>query len=116
MKAKTTLVRLILIALPSYYDDAVQHVRNLMRIREMIKTCNLDAITNLDDAVKINYDTSWLPPYKKLRVGLVNPWMHKKRRWDEAPGSKTKEDHPTIMLGDEVKKKEDAMAVANLAT
>ncbi len=55
----------------------------------MIRTGNMDAITNLDDALKINYDTSWLPPHKELRVGLVNAWMHKKRRWDEKSRTKT---------------------------
>ena len=101
---ETTLVRLILNTLPSEYDDAVQNVRNLMRIREMIKSGNIDSITNLDDAIKINYDTSWLPPYKELRVGLVNAWMSKKRRWDEHQGSKSKEGHPTMMLSDDLKK------------
>ncbi len=67
---ETTLVRLILNHLPSEYDDAVQNVCNLMRIREMIKSGNLENITNIDDAIKINYDTSWLPRYKELRVGL----------------------------------------------
>jgi hypothetical protein len=101
---ETTLVRLILNTLPSEYDDAVQNVRNLMRIREMIKSGNIDSITNLDDAIKINYDTSWLPPYQELRVGLVNAWMSKKRRWDEHQGSKSKEGHPTMMLSDDLKK------------
>ena len=101
---ETTLVRLILNALPAEYDEAVQGVRTLLRIREMIKSGNLDLITNLDDAVKINYDTSWLPPYKELRVGLVNAWMQKKRRWDEQPGAKSKEGHPTMMLSEDSKK------------
>jgi hypothetical protein len=98
------LVRLILNALPVNYDEAVQGVRTLLRIREMIKSGNVDLITNLDDAVKINYDTSWLPPFKELRVGLVNAWMQKKRRWDEHPGAKSKEGHPTIVLSDDTKK------------
>ncbi len=101
---ESTLVRLILNALPAEYDEAVQNVRNLMRIREMIKSGNMDLITNLDDAVKINYDTSWLPPFKELRVGLVNAWLQKKRRWDEQPGLKNKEGHPTMMLSDDPKK------------
>ena len=101
---ETTLVRLILNTLPSEYDDAVHHVRNLMRIREMIKTGDMESITNLDDAVKINYDTSWLPPYKELRVGLINAWTNKKRRWDEQQGSKGKEGHPTMMIMDDPKK------------
>ena len=101
---ETTLVRLILNTLPAEYDDAVQNVRNLMRIREMIKSGDMESITNLDDAVKINYDTSWLPPYKELRVGLVNAWTNKKRRWDEQSGSKNKEGHPTMLLGEDVKK------------
>jgi hypothetical protein len=70
---ETTLVRLILNTLPAEYDNAVHHVRNLMAIREMVKGGDIESITNLDDAVKINYDTSWLPPYKELRVGLINP-------------------------------------------
>ena len=69
---ETTLVRLILNTLPSEYDDAVQGVRTLMKIREMMKSGDMESMTNLDDAIKINYDTSWLPPYKELRVGLVN--------------------------------------------
>jgi hypothetical protein len=97
---ETTLVRMILNHLPSEYDDAVQNVCNLMKVREMIKS----NITNIDDAIKINYDTSWLPPYKELRVGLVNAWMGKKRRWDEQGGSKNKEGHPTMMLSDDPKK------------
>jgi hypothetical protein len=101
---ETTLVRLILNTLPSEYDDAVQNVRNLMRIREMIKTGDMESVTNLDDAIKINYDTSWLPPYKELRVGLINAWTSKKRRWDEQPGSKNKEGHPTMMMGEDSKK------------
>jgi hypothetical protein len=84
---ETTLVRVILNTLPAEYDNAVHHVRNLMAIREMVKGGDVDSITNLDDAVKINYDTSWLPPYKELRVGLVNAWMSKKRRWDEEKSS-----------------------------
>ena len=101
---ESTLVRLILNALPAEYDEAVQGVRNLLRIREMIKSGNADLITNLDDAVKINYDTSWLPPFRELRVGLVNAWMQKKRRWDEQPGAKNKEGHPTMMLSEDSKK------------
>ena len=101
---ETTLVRLILNHLPSEYDDAVQNVRNLMRIREVLKSGDMDSITNLDDAIKINYDTSWLPPYRELRVGLVNAWMQKKRRWDERSVLKNKEGHPTMMLSDEPKK------------
>jgi hypothetical protein len=96
-------VRLILNTLPAEYDGAVHHVRNLMVIRNMVKGGDIDSITNLDDAVKINYDTSWLPPYKELRVGLVNAWLSKKRRWDEEKGSKHKEGHPTMMVGDDGK-------------
>jgi hypothetical protein len=58
---ESTLVRLIINALPAEYDEAVQGVRTLLKIREMIKSGNVDLITNLDDAVKINYDTSWHP-------------------------------------------------------
>jgi hypothetical protein len=100
---ETTLVRLILNTLPAEYDSAVHHVRNLMAIRNMVKGGDIDSITNLDDAVKINYDTSWLPLYKELRVGLVNAWLSKKRRWDEEKGSKHKEGHPTMMVGDDPK-------------
>ena len=95
---ETTLVRLILNTLPAEYDNAVHHVRNLMAIREMVKGGDLESITNVDDAVKINYDTSWLPPYKELRVGLVNAWLSKKRRWDEEKSSRSKEGHPTLMM------------------
>jgi hypothetical protein len=56
---ESTLVRNSLHHLPAEYDDAVHHVRNLMKIREMIKDGDASSITNLDDAVKINYDTSW---------------------------------------------------------
>ena len=101
---ETTLVRLILNALPAEYDEAVQGVRTLLKIREMIKSGNVELITNLDDAVKINYDTSWLPPFKELRVGLVNAWMLKKRRWDEQVGPRNKEGHPTMMLIDDQRK------------
>ncbi len=66
------MVRNILNFLPAEYDDAVQNVRNLMKIREMVASGDVNVITNLDDAIKINYDTSWLPPYAELRVGLVN--------------------------------------------
>ena len=57
---ESTLVRNILNALPAEYDDVVQNVRNLVRIREMIKSKsgNIDLVTNVDDAIKINYDTS----------------------------------------------------------
>ncbi len=51
-----------------------------MKIREMIKTGDVSTITNLDDAVKINYETSWIPPYAELRVGLVNVYMKMKKR------------------------------------
>ncbi len=67
-----------------------------MRIREMVKSGNIDSITNLDDAIKINYDTCWLPPYAELRVGLVNAWMRMKRRWDEMGGAKNK----VMLLGE----------------
>jgi hypothetical protein len=100
---ETTLVRLILNTLPAEYDSTVHHVRSLMAIRNMVKGGDIDSITNLDDAVKINYDTSWLPPYKELRVGLANSWLSKKRRWDEEKGSKHKEGHPTMMVGDDGK-------------
>jgi hypothetical protein len=100
---ETTLVRVILNTLPAEYDNAVHHVRNLMAIREMVKGGDIESITNLDDAVKINYDTSWLPPYRELRVGLVNAWMSKKRRWDEEKSSRVKEGHPTMMIGEEGK-------------
>jgi hypothetical protein len=86
--------------LPAEYDNAVYHVRNLMAIREMVKGGDIESITNLDDAVKINYDISWLPPYKELRVGLINAWLSKKRRWDEEKTSRNKEGHPTMMIGD----------------
>ncbi len=55
---ESTLVRNIINFLPAEYDEAVQNVRNIMRIREMVKSGNIDSITNLDDAIKINYDTS----------------------------------------------------------
>jgi hypothetical protein len=87
---ESTLVRNILNFLPAEYDEAVQNVRNLMKIREMIKSGSLDAITNLDDAIRINYDTSWLPPYPELRVGLVNAYTRMKKRWDENAGNKSK--------------------------
>jgi hypothetical protein len=77
---ETTLVRNILNFLPAEYDDAVQNVRNLMRIREMMTSGKVEVITNLDDVVKINYDTKRLPPDAELRVGLVNAWMKLKRR------------------------------------
>ncbi len=57
-RKETTLVRLILITLPAEYDNAVHHVRNLMVIREMVKGGDIESITNLDDAAKINYDTT----------------------------------------------------------
>jgi hypothetical protein len=72
---ETTLVRIIINTLPSEYDEAVQNVRNLMRIREMLKSGDPSTITNLDDAIKINYNTSWLPPFAELRVGLGAPAM-----------------------------------------
>jgi hypothetical protein len=83
------------------YDDAVQNVRNLMKIREMMASGNVNVITNLDDAVKINYDTSWLPPYAELRVGPVNAWLKFKRRWDKSSTSKGKAGHPVMMASDE---------------
>jgi hypothetical protein len=113
---ETTLVRLILNTLPAEYDNAVHHVRNLMAIREMVKGGDIDSITNLDDAVKINYDTSWLPPYKELRVGLINSWLSKKRRWDEEKSSKSKVGHPVIILVRKRNPKEHAMDVANRVT
>ncbi len=98
---ESTVVRTILSFLPVEYDDAVQHVRNMMRSREMVKSGNIDAITNLDDAVKIIYDTSWLPPYAELRVSLVNAWMKMKRRWDEASGSRNKAGHPIMVTSED---------------
>jgi hypothetical protein len=77
---ESTLVRNILHHLPAEYDDAVQNVRTLMKIRDMMKTGDVRGITNLDDAVKINYDTSWIPPYAELRVGLVNAYNRMKKR------------------------------------
>jgi hypothetical protein len=74
-----------------------------MAIREMVEGGDIESITNLDDAVKISYDTSWLPPYRELRVGLVNAWMRKKRRWDEEKSSRSKEGHPTLIIGEEGK-------------
>ena len=97
---ESTLVRNILNFLPAEYDDAVQNVRNLMKIREMVSSGDVNVITNLDDAIKINYDTSWLPPYAELRVGLVNAWMKFQRRWDESKGSKSKNGHPVMVIGE----------------
>ena len=77
---EATLVRNILHHLPAEYDDAVSGVRTLMKIRKMIKSGDVSSITNLDDAVRINYDTSWIPPYAELRVGLVNAYMKMKKR------------------------------------
>ena len=102
---ESTLVRNILHHLPVEYDDAVQNVRTLMKIREMIKSGDASCITNLDDAVKINYDTSWIPPYAELRVGLVNAYMNMKKRWDQSSSSKGKAGHP-VMLTLEDKKTE----------
>ena len=102
---ESTLVRNILNALPAEYDDAVQNVRNLVRIREMIKSGNIDMVTNVDDAIKINYDTSWLPPYAELRVGLVNAYLKMKKRWDENPNGKSKVGHPVMMLEGDGKSK-----------
>ena len=101
---ETTLVRNILNALPAEYDDAVQNVRNLVRIREMIKSGNIDLVTNVDDAIKINYDTTWLPPYSELRVGLVNAYLKMKKRWDENQSGRNKVGHPVMMLEGDVKK------------
>jgi hypothetical protein len=98
---ESTLVRNILNFLPAEYDDAVQNVRNLMKIREMVSSGDVNAITNLDDAIKINYDTSWLPPYAELRVGLVNAWMKFQRRWDESKGSRSK--GPVMVVGEDGK-------------
>ncbi len=100
---ESTLVRNILNFLPAEYDDAVQNVRNLMKIRDMVTKGDVSLITNLDDAIKINYDTSWLPPYAELRVGLVNAWMKFQRRWDENKGSKSKGGHPVMVVGEEGK-------------
>jgi hypothetical protein len=97
---ETTLLRNIINHLPPEYDDAVQNVRNIMKIRDMVKSGNVDSITNIDDAIKINYDTTWLPPYAELRVGLVNAWTKFQRRWEEQSGSKNKVGHPTMMVGD----------------
>jgi hypothetical protein len=97
---ESTLVRNILNFLPAEYDDAVQNVRNLMKIRDMVTKGDVSLITNLDDAIKINYDTSWLPPYAELRVGLVNAWMKFQRRWDESKGSKSKNGHPVMVIGE----------------
>ena len=100
---ESTLVRNILHHLPVEYDDAVQQVRTLMKIREMIKTGDVSTITNLDDAVKINYDTSWIPPYAELRVGLVNAYMKMKKRWDQASTAKNKTGHPVMLTLDDGK-------------
>lgn len=103
---EATLVRNILHHLPAEYDDAVSGVRTLMKIREMIKTGDVSSITNLDDAVRINYDTSWIPPYAELRVGLVNAYMKMKKRWDQASTARGKAGHPVMMtLGDEKREK-----------
>ena len=95
---ESTLVRNILNALPVEYDDAVQNVRNLVRIREMIKSGNIELVTNVDDAIKINYDTSWLPPYAELRVGLTNAYLKMKKRWGENQPGKSKVGHPVMMV------------------
>ena len=100
---ESTLVRNILNALPAEYDDAVQNVRNLVRIREMIKSGNIDLVTNVDDAIKINYDTSWLPPYAELRVGLVNAYLKMKKRWNEGSNGRNKVGHPVMMVEGEGK-------------
>jgi hypothetical protein len=100
---ESTLVRNILNFLPAEYDDAVQNVRNLMKIREMMSSGDVNLITNLDDAIKINYDTSWLPPYAELRVRLVNAWMKFQRRWDESKGAKIRSGHPVMMIGEKEK-------------
>jgi hypothetical protein len=101
---ETTLVRNIINCLPAEYDDAVQNVRNIMKIREMMKNGNINSLTNIiDDAIKINYDTSWLPPYAELRVGLVNAWLKLQRRWGEQSVSRNKVGHPVMIIGDEGK-------------
>ncbi len=74
-----------------------------MKIREMIKSGDVSTITNLDDAVKINCDTSWIPPYAELRVGLVNVYMKMKKWWNQASMSKSKTDHPVMMTLDDGK-------------
>ncbi len=102
---ESTLVRNILNFLPAEYDDAIQNVRNIMKIREMVSSGDVNVITNLDDAIKINYDTSWLPPYAELRVGLVNAWMKFQRRWDENKVARGKSGHPVMIVGDEGKEK-----------
>jgi hypothetical protein len=54
-------------------------------------------ITNLEDNVRINYSTDWLPPYIELRTELVNEYHLQERRRAEE-GKKHKGGHPVLPI------------------
>ncbi len=62
------LLRMCLKEMHKDYDERKESTLALPYQRSMIKSGNIDMVTNVDDAIKINYDTSWLPPYSELRV------------------------------------------------
>ena len=57
----------------------------------------MDLITNLEDNVRMNYSTDWLPPYAELRTELLNEYHLQERRRAEE-GRKQKGGHPVLPI------------------
>ena len=68
-----------------------------MRFRKASESGAMDLITNLEDNVRMNYSTDWLPPYVELRTELLNEYyLHERRRAEE--GRKQKGGHPVLPI------------------
>ena len=94
---ESKLVRIILEKLPKEYDEAVKTCRNILRFRKASESGSMTTITNLEDNVRMNYSTDWLPPYIELRTELVNEFhLHERRRAEE--GKKHKGGHPVLPI------------------
>ena len=94
---ETTLVRILLRTLPKEYDQAVKAVQDLARLRKASSEGQVDQITNLEDNVRRNYSSEWLPRYDELRAELISAWLLMERRRKE-DGKSQKGGHPSLPI------------------
>ena len=94
---ETTLVRILLRTLPKEYDASVKAVQDLVRLRKASAEGQVGFITNLEDNVKKNYSSDWLPNYDELRAELIAAWRLMERRRKE-DGKIQKGGHPTLPI------------------
>jgi hypothetical protein len=86
---ETTLVRILIRTLPKEYDQSVKAVQDLVRLRRASAEGQVDQITNLEDNVRRNYSSEWLPKYDELRVELISAWrLMERRRKEEGKNQK----------------------------